>query len=279
MLAAAILTRIRNYITAELRPRDLLFREGLLATQRRMAPRQGASSGAFAHACIDLGKDELQIRAGLIWAAIQRSYSSLSGRDGPGLAEDLEQQVAEYLTAEARTVSGYAAAMWQGNDKIFLLVRDSINIEPRNQLRDRFNVEVQFYVDGLARAAAVAAGASGSAATHVMNFNAPVGAVQAGAGSIAHVSFAAGDNQRLVDALEALQRAIETNTEMPEAQRAGSLEIASDIVAATKADKPNTHKILGLLNGLAQSVQTVAGLHPAWEAVRNAAIIMGAWFS
>jgi hypothetical protein len=277
MLDAAILTRIRNYITAELRPRDPLLREGLLATQRRMGPRQGAMSGAFAHACMDLGKDELQVRAGLIWAAIQRSYGSLSGRDVPGLAEDLEQQIAEYLTEEARTVSNYAAAMWQGNDQISPLVRDSINIECRNELRDRFNVEAQFYVDGLrARAAAVAAGA---AATHVMNFNAPVGAVQTGAHAVSHVSFSTADNQRLVDAVEALRRAIETNTEMPEAQRAGSLEIASDIVAATRADKPNTHKILGLLNGLAQSVQTVAGLHPAWEAVRNAAIIMGAWFS
>jgi hypothetical protein len=273
MLDAVMLTRIRSYIQAELRPRDRVFADSVLAAQRRLSASQGGHSGAFAHTCMELGGGELQVRAGLIWAAIKRTHGSLSGRDASGLLEDLQQQLAEYLTEEARVVSDYASVLWRENPKMFSIVRDTINIDRRNELRERFNIEAAFYVDHLKAPSIAGVGA------HIMNFNAPVGAVQTGANAVAHVSFSTADSQRLTDAIQALRHAIETNTEMPEQQRTGTLEIAADIVTATQAKTPNAHKITGLLNGLAQSVQTVAGLQPAWEAVRSAAIAMGAWFS
>lgn len=273
MLDPRITTRIRNYITAELRPRDRVFQESLQAESRRLGPTQGAMSGAAAHAHLELGRSELQVRAGLIWAAIRRSYSSLSGRDAPALLEDLQQQIAEYLTEEARIVAAYADDVWRGNERIFVMIRDSINIERRNELRQRFDIEAQFYVDSLKTPAPSAGHA------HVMNFNGPVGAVQTGEYAVAHVSFSATDSQRLVEAIEALRRAIESNTEMSADQRASSLELSADVMAATRAKTPNSAKMRGLLNGLAQTVQTVASLQEAWGAVTDAATAMGAWFS
>ena len=112
-----------------------------------------------------------------------------------------------------------------------------------------------------------------------MNFNAPVAAVQTGAYASANVSFPSADSLRLIDAIEALSRAVETNTEMSSRDRAYSLEIASDLITATKAEAPNPAKVRGLLSGLAQTVQPVGSLQGAWDAVRSAAIAISVWFS
>src|SRR5882724_1058344 len=105
MLDQPVLTRIREYVAAELRPRDRPFANELQTEQRRLTPSQGAMSGAMAHVCMELGKGELQVRAGIIWEAIKRSHASLVGRDSPAIVDDLQQQIAEYLTEEARTVA------------------------------------------------------------------------------------------------------------------------------------------------------------------------------
>jgi hypothetical protein len=273
MLDQSVLTRVREYIAAELRPRDQSFGLSLRQKQLQLAPTQGALSGAVAYAHIELGKAELEVRAGLIWGVIQRSYTSLVGRDAPGLTEDLQQQIAEYLTEEARTVSEMASQAWRDNNQIFALVRDPINVERRNELRRRFDIEVQFYVDALHKPSPAVAEAP------IMNFNAPVGAVQTGTHATATVSFSSDGGQRLIDAIEALRNSIETNREMSVEGRANSVEIVTDLVVAAKAEKPNSAKIRGLLNGLAQTVQTIPSIQPAWHVVKDAAAAIGAWIS
>jgi hypothetical protein len=68
---------------------------------------------------------------------------------------------------------------------------------------------------------------------------------------------------RLLQALEQLQAAIAQNAEMTPNQRADSAEVVRDLITATKTSKPNGSKLLGLLNGLAVSIQTVASLRGA----------------
>lgn len=141
MLDDPVLTRIRGYLEAELRPRDRTFIEGVRATINRITPTQGAMSGAAANACLDLGRGELQVRGGIIWNAVKRSYASLVGRDTPSVLEDLQQQIAEYLTTEAQTVANIAAALWRQNDQIFPWIYRSINGEARNELRERYTLK------------------------------------------------------------------------------------------------------------------------------------------
>ncbi len=274
MLAAGVLTRIRSYVDAEIRPRDRILRETVQAAIRRIAASQGALSGASAHASLEAGRSELQVRAGIIWRVIARSYTSLVGGDSPSVLEDLRQQIAEYLTVEARTVADISAESWRGNDKMFLLIRDSINVETRNELRAKCDLEAQFFVDQLRRPAS-----PGSDAPAILNFHAPVGSVQTGPHATAHVVLDASDGRRLLDALESLRGAIEASAEMTGQQRAASLELISDLVVATKTEKPNTAKIGGLLKGLAQTVQTVASVQRAWDVVKSAAIAAHVWLS
>lgn len=106
-----------------------------------------------------------------------------------------------------------------------------------------------------------------------------MGAVQTGTHATAHVRLDATDNRRLIEALESVGRAVQANTEMSTQQQAFSLELVSDLVAAVKAEKPNSAKIAGLLSGLAQTVQTVASAQGAWDAVKSAAIAAGIWLS
>ena len=273
MFDATVLTRIREYIGAELAPRDRVFKQSLRAEINRITPTQGALSGAAAHACMELGRAELQVRAALIWNAIKRSYASLVGRDTPTVLEDLQQQVAEYLTEEARKVANIASESWRANPQLFPLVRDSIDIECRNQLRERYSVEVKFYVDDLKRPV------SADSTAPALTFHGPVGAVHTGAHATSQITLNTGESEQLIKVLELFRSSVQANTEMSSEQRTNSLDLVSDLILAVKQEKPNVAKVTGLLNGLAQTVQTVASIQGAWGTVKSLAIAIGVWFT
>jgi hypothetical protein len=275
MLTVAVLTRIRNSVSADLRPRDRTLREAIQAAISRITPHQGALSGASAHACLEAGRAELQVRADIIWLVIKRSYTSLVGHDSPTALEDLQQQIAEHLTAEARIVSELAAEFWRRhNQQMSLMIRDTIDIETRNELRTKYENEAHFFVDELRQTSSGApAGAS------VVNIHGPVGSVQTGPNAIANVVLNASDINQLVEALESLRTAIQASAEMSNQQQAASLELVSDLIVATRSAKPNPAKIGGLLKGLAATVTTVASVQRAWDLVRGAAIAAHVWLS
>lgn len=272
MLDPQLITRIREYLAAELGPRDRTLDTALMAEQRAAAAAGTLNGGGMIARYSNAGRDELAVRAALIWAVIRRSHASLQGAFTDGMLEDLRQQIAEHMTEHANRVADFCMQPVGvgGGDaaraQFRVTVRDEV-LKRGRELIARYDVEAQFYVDDLKRPTA--------AGGQVLNFHGPVGAVQTAPFATANVSLAGADGERLVDALEQLRQAIERNAEGTSEQRAAGTEIVADTIAAVKSERPNAAKIAGLLGGLATTVQTTASLQPAWQAVRAIAAAIG----
>ena len=268
MLEAEVLTHIRNTVAADLAQRDADLRLALQAVQRQLAAKGLALSGNALYEHARLGADELEIRARLIWAIIQRCQSTFGHPDLPDLLGGVQQQIAEYVTNHAAAV--LAIVDTQGSSPTTAtFVRDGLRTK-RDQLIAKYQNDANFYVKAVIQAPTTAA----PAAAVIIN-GGVVYSLQTGDYSNATIQIDTAGSDRLLQANTALMEAIKNAPDMGNDQRAQSLDIAADLLAAAKAQKPNGPKMLGLLGGLATGVQTVASVKPAWDAVKAAAAAIG----
>ena len=274
MLEPDVINCIRETIDAELLPRDAKVRFAIQASQRQLAARGLGRSGNALHEAARIGSDELSVRAEILWGIIQRCHGAFGGApsgDAP-LTEHLQQQVALHITVQAATVlelvdNRALSDSLPGDAKTF--VPQAVRTR-RDELIRKFSNEARLWAQTLRSAAAAR---SGQAPT--INIHGNVGAVQTGAFASAHIHLDMAQGGRFVQALEQLQASIAQNAEMTAEQRTESSEVVTDMIAATRAPKPNGSKLAGLLKGLALSVETIASLRGAWDLVRDAARLIG----
>lgn len=269
MLDANARTRIREYINAELGPRERTLDIALRDAQSSFVARGVLNSSMAIQGYARVGRDELTVRAKVIWAAIRRSHASMVGDASDTTLDDLHQQIAEFMDEQtkrvAQTTSARAATM-HDREKWLAFIEKEIT-DRAQELVANLDIEAQFYVDELKKA--------GDESTPEMRFYGPVGAVQTGPLATAYISQSSAESQRLLETLDALRKEVEKNGEMETEQRDQAVELVNDTVAAVTAEKPNTYKVTGLLGGLGQTIRTVASLRGAWEVVRDAAAAIG----
>ncbi len=268
MLPAEITNCIRESIDAELPPRDKDVRLALQASQRRLASQGLSRSGNLLYERAQIGCEELTVRAEIIWGQIKRCHLAFRTAAGEQHAGELQQQISEHVTAQCAVVFALVdinpQSAWPRGAQDG--IRDALTTR-RSELIRKYTNEVRFHIQSAAQIPKSEPG--------TFSFYGPVGAVQTGANAIAHIHIDAGGAARLAQALEQLQAAIRQAVEMPAEQRADSQDLVHDLIAAASAPKPNGPKLVGLLNGLAVTVQTVASLRGAWDLVRDAARLMG----
>jgi hypothetical protein len=267
MLEGKVIARIRESIEALTAPRQRTLLEELQRDEAFINGRGLLGSSAAANKYIATASDELKVRANIVWTAIRRAHGSLVGQYAEGTLQDLRDQLAEHIRAQAASVRYTTLDRMKNHQPNDGMIRGALDTVAGELLREA-NVEAEYYVDQLHGAGQTAAGAS-------VIIHGNVGAVQTGTYATAHVSMSVHDRDRLVGALEALRQAIQQNAEATAEQRDQGTELVGDIISAVTAEKPNPPKISGLLGGLATTVQTVASLRGAWEFVRDAAIAVG----
>jgi translation initiation factor 2B subunit (eIF-2B alpha/beta/delta family) len=111
----------------------------------------------------------------------------------------------------------------------------------------------------------------------VHNFNAPVGAVQTGPGSTAHVQqqWINGETSELLAALLLLRQALERAPDVePEARRELIVEVDSATTELQK-EHPNESRLLRWLGGIGAVVGSIGSVQPAYEAVKALARALG----
>jgi hypothetical protein len=271
MLEVEELNRIRETVTADIGPRDATVLQNLQAVQRQLAAKGMARSGNELHERARVATDELDIRAGLIWGIIRKCHDTFGRRDSPQLLADLQQQLREYVTAHAITLTGIvdpaAAPSWPRDTGNY--VRDAISTK-RDQLIAKYQNDAYFYVRAAVQTPAPAAAAAGGIVVTGGNVT-----ILTGDYSTANINIDSTAASRLAQANTALIEAIQNAPDMAADQRERSLDIAKDLETAATAAKPNGPKILGLLGGLSSTVQTVASIKPAWDALKAAAAALG----
>lgn len=275
MLDSNVITRIREYIDAELNPRQQTLGIALRDCISSFSKRGVLQSSMFVHACGEVCCNELTVRGHIVWNAVRRTYGSMVGRLDDQTLSDLHQQIAEYLHRESQRVAsqGCERIKWDGT-RWHGTIKNAVS-ERCRELVATLSIEAQFYVDELRQTQEKQAAGD----TPGMVFNAPVGAVQTGAFATAHISLSGAEADCFVAALEELKGSLADNGEIQNEQREQAQELADDLLIAVRADKPNPPRIGALFGGLAQTVRTVASLRPAWETVRDAAIAIGLWIT
>jgi hypothetical protein len=277
MLDQPLIDRITASIAAYLAPRGRTLTDNLRAAAHQLAARGMIGSGNAAVQFARIGADELTVRAKIIWNAIQRAYEAACAPLDSATRNDLQGQITQHVNAhsfEVRAIVNGVVPPLPGQIRSTIIthIEETIATVTREILA-QLSVEVGFYVDELRRQAAH------PLPTGVTINAGQIGAVQTGAYALAHISMSAQESAKLVEALDALRKALRASSEATPEQRAQGEELAGDLITAVKAERPNGPKISGLLGGLAATVQTVASLRPAWELVRDAAIAAGVTLS
>jgi hypothetical protein len=150
-----------------------------------------------------------------------------------------------------------------------IYIRDRLNTK-RDQLIAKYQNDANFYV----RAATQPPAPAAPAAAVIVN-GGVVYSLQTGDYSNATIRIDPAGADQFLQANTALIEAIKSAPDMGDDQRAQSIDTATDLLAAAKAQRPNGPKMLGLLGGLATGVQSVASVKPAWDAVKAAAAAVG----
>lgn len=269
MIEPHVAARIRQAIAVQTQPRHRTFLDALQQDESFVVARGLLGSIAAASKYVATASDELKVRARIVWGAVRRSYGSLVGRYADSTLQDLRDQLAEHMQAQATQVRDTTIDRMKNHQPDDGLIRDAIDNLGRELLREA-DVEAQFYVDELQHSAAQVTSSS-----PVITIHGNVGAVQTGTYAMAHVSTAGPDRDRLVVALEGLRQAIHQSTEVTSEQREHGTELIGDVIKSVTAEKPNVPKVAGLMGGLATTVQTVASLRGAWDFVRDAAVALG----
>jgi hypothetical protein len=271
VLAADVINCIRETQNVELPPRDRDVAAAVQAAVRRLRARGGG--GSVLHERLRIGIGELDVRAEIIWRVIQRCHTTAGTPADERLADGLQQQVAEHLTAQSAVVRDLvdATTLQDWPEQVRNLIPGGM-LTRRNELIGKFGNEVRFYVRDAEQAARAQPAATGQGHVTIVG---NVGAVQTGPYATAQIHVDAAGSARMIEALERLHAALPQTADMTGEQREQSADVIGDLVAASRAPRLNGPKIAGLLNGLAVTVQTVASLRPAWDIVRNAARAMG----
>jgi len=116
-----------------------------------------------------------------------------------------------------------------------------------------------------------------SSSNTVININAPGAVVQTGANAVAHVrqGSAPADVAALLEALAQFGATLKVAPGVPAEIVVELQSDLSNIVQEVQTPSPSSARVGRWLGGIGASVQTVASLQPAWQAVQAALKVMG----
>lgn len=272
VLPPEIVNRVRDEIAANTGPRLRTYTEAVEAMLNRQNARGQLGSGNTVREFMRLAEDELAIRAGIVWNSIARAYAAMVRIVNDQTLGDLRIQIADCLQVETATVRGATLGRVQQLRLDVAHVEEAIRRKAA-ELMASIDIEARYFLDELnSRKAQSSSGTT-------INIGRDVQLLQTGSYAHGTVSIRQEDSQRLIESLRQLLSELEQNREIATEAREHGREIATELIQAAVANKPNVAKIRGLFSGLAQTIQTVASLGPAWRQVKDVAAAIGLWFA
>lgn len=113
--------------------------------------------------------------------------------------------------------------------------------------------------------------------TATFNFYAPIGVVQAGAGSTVTVQQQIDSMGRdtILRALEVVQEALPAASGLATVDRAQLDEVIVEVRSELAKPEPNTLRVRGALTGIATTIQTLGAAAPAYVLLKGALALLG----
>lgn len=276
MLDPLLKTRFNELVEVKKAERRRQFPDDLTRIDRQASARGllGWSGRAFQHK--QAHERELEVRTILAWESMVRVHRTLGCPMSATLREDVKTEMHMQIESIFVELSGSLEETLRhrrGQPQAPVQASPSLS-KARLATLAKHDIEIDLYVDFLLQSQAPEGG-------HPMaqnyNFYGNVGSVQTGANAVANNVQNLGEIDRaaLVAAIREVREAILGTPTLGEQERRELVEITDDCEAQMSAASPNNTKLLTMLNTLGTTIQSLACVQPACQALKNALIPLG----
>jgi hypothetical protein len=216
----------------------------------------------------------IKARGDLVWSVVVRTVSIGGVEDIQTLAEDLRAIVDLQLEENHHEISElfskeFGAYIARNSATYF----EELN-RARSQSQLKISSEIDLFVVSLKRRMATS---NEKDQANVFNIYSPVGTIQTGTGSIAHVTqnVDTASMQALSQAFDSVERALHTIRYLDLPREQEVVELVREGSAEVQKDSPNMIKINTYIMTIASIIQGIGALGPAYALLKSAALPFG----
>jgi len=211
----------------------------------------------------------IELRALIVWHNLQRVLSHAGVLPSETLADELKEAVSKYADA---IFTEPHSRMERLVDRIGSSYRPSLK-DPHERALRKVHAEIDLYVLELNRRKESQSVQSNAG----LVFNAPVGAVLTGPNATANVfqTITQQDRDALLTAVDLLKKGLVSVEQLPAHPKEEIVELVEEAEIEIPKSKPNNTRLLSIFMTVAQAIQTVGSLRPAYDALRTALIPFG----
>lgn len=240
----------------------------------RMARRGLLRSSMTLNQILELYQSELDIQVSMAWGQLSRVLAVVGVGPLEHLAADLRAFMAEmieWITSGLSDRFRQNGLLRKGLPGIISPL-EHLNMRKAHATRKIYS-EIDLFVTELGRAVRLA---QNEGATNVNIYGGQVGILQTGASSNASmtVRLDSTSKQEIAKALDTVEKTLGEAVHVP-FNRAEISEIIRESKSELDKSEPNVSRLRSLMTGVATSIQTVASLRPAYDAIKGGLALIG----
>jgi hypothetical protein len=214
---------------------------------------------------------EIETRASIVWEELKKVLSAIDVHPSEELASHLKQDVETYLLSTANDLTkdiSKLANYIMNTQEIDNLIDKLTNTQ--NKALERINNGIELFVLSLGRTKEKEV--RDESTKNIINGTGNVGAVQTGQGATSNVTqiISSNDQEALFQALDDIRKYLESGGNLSGFLKEEVIELIDDSRAEIEKPNPNGTRLKTYLMSIAVSIQTVAGLKPAYEVIKFA---------
>jgi hypothetical protein len=275
MVDQEIVRIARDRVQLEIAEQNARLREEIERIKADMSAHGVLRSGTTLKRITDICVDAVKTRGQIAWQTYYRFLTTAGISYSNSLANELKDLVSYHLPEKLGDLKGYVKQHTDllGSPNLFDRLAHELDTA-RVATLAKMGTEIDLFVHSLHKKEQMKR--QGSGAT-VVNIYSPVGSIQTGDYTIAHVSQHLDVDVRatLTEALNQIAAMLaDSNISLPQ-PKTEIVELIDEGEQELKKENPNLTKLRSLLSAVGGSIQTVASMKPAYETLRQALIFLG----
>lgn len=270
MLDPKVTQLVERFISLQFEERTKQLGQDISKSQNDAAIKGMGRSSVVVQLVYDHCARDIELRTLIVWQNLCKILSRAGFVLTDTLADDLKREVTKY-----------ADRIYLEPDKRYQDVVRTVGLRTTAQTlmnaRDnalaKVSAEIDLFVLGLRRQQE----AKETQCAPIFHFHSPVGTVQTGPNASAQVfqNMSTQDRELLLEAIVGLRQALDGIDRLPAHPKEEIIELVEEADKETTKPKPNSTKLRSIFTGIAEAVQTVASLKPAYDALKLSLIPFG----
>ena len=274
MLDRDIIKLARDRITIEIEEQNTQIQKDLKSMTSDHSARGMLGSGSTIVRSYEICCNAVKARAQLVWQIYYRFITTSGVSFSEKLQPELSALVASHFPEGLGDIVGFYNQTARHGRSPGVAERGMGEIAAaRIVALSTIDTEIGLFVHSLKAKPANAVEAQST----IVNIYSPVGSVQTGSNSVAHVSQTIDTETKklLISAITNLIAEVKKPECAIPAQKDEVIQLAIESEQEIKKDQPNFTKLKGALAAISGTIQTTASLKPAYEALKVASGLIG----